>query len=64
MFQISIRSPGTTWAQMLTMQQSSTPEGPWMDLVGGIAEADDNGVFAATVNSSGQPELFWRVVRH
>jgi len=62
-FRISIRSPGTTWAQMLTMQQSSNPGGPWTNLVGGIAEADDDGIFDAVVNSNGQPKLFWRVVR-
>jgi poly(beta-D-mannuronate) lyase len=62
-FRISIRSPGTTWAQMLTLQQSSSPDGPWTNLVGGIAEADDDGVFAAAVNASGQPKLFWRVGR-
>ena len=64
MFRISIRSPGTTWAQMLTVQQSANPDGPWTNLVGGIAEADDDGIFPAVVNSSGQPNLFWRVVRH
>jgi poly(beta-D-mannuronate) lyase len=62
-FHISIRSPGTTWAQMLTLQQSATPGGPWTNLVGGIAEADDDGIFAALVNSGGEPKLFWRVSR-
>jgi len=63
MYRISIRSPGTAWAQMLTLQQSTSPEGPWTNLVGVITEADDCGIFAAAVNSGGEPKLFWRAGR-
>ena len=62
-FLISIRSPGTAWAQMLTLQQAADLDGTWTNLTGAIAEPDDDGLFTATVTSSGQPKLFWRVVR-
>jgi hypothetical protein len=64
MLRISVRLPGATGAQMLTITQSPNFDGPWMNLVGAIAEAGDNGIFAAVVNPSGHPQLFWRALRH
>jgi len=53
---ISIRSPGTAWARLLTLFRAAALGGPW-NVVPALAEADDDGLFTAVEDPAGFERL-------